>query len=226
MLTYFTKLTYIGFLSYFDTWPSRLTYVGVNLLWPLTIRWFFKLTLRYAIRVNLLYECYDTKMLQYVWRTWDSNPRPAKCTLLSRKSWTTTPECHVRNILIAGSPKELVGHFGTTKKFGAFGWDKKIPKFFFFFDIFLCSQIDIFTPKFEIDFLGGGPGGWLKWIVWTCPGEERGRWWLQWSTSSTRRSSAAALPKTPCARLRRHDTGGTFPWQAQPKLVDSESKRL
>jgi hypothetical protein len=54
---------------------------------------------------------------------------------------------------------ELVGHFGTTKKFGAFGWDKKIPKFFFFFDIFLCSQIDIFTPKFEIDFLGGGPGG-------------------------------------------------------------------
>jgi hypothetical protein len=76
-----------------------------------------------------------------------------------------TPECHVRNILITGSPKELVGHFGTTKKFGAFGWDKKIPKFFFFFDIFLCSPIDIFTPKFEIDFLGGGPGGCLKWIV-------------------------------------------------------------
>ena len=61
MLTYVTKLTYFGFLSYFDTCPSRLTYLGVNLLRPLDIRWVFKLTLRYEIRVNLPYECYDRK---------------------------------------------------------------------------------------------------------------------------------------------------------------------
>ena len=49
-------------------------------------------------------------------------------------------ECHVRNILIEGSPKELVGHFGTTKKFGAVGWDKKIPKFFFFLTFFCAPR--------------------------------------------------------------------------------------
>ena len=53
------------------------------------------------------------KMLQYVWLTSDSNPLPAKCTLLCHDAKPGQPghECQVRNILMGGSPRDLVGHF-------------------------------------------------------------------------------------------------------------------
>ena len=44
ILTYFTKLTYLASLRYGETWTWQLTYVDVNSLTSLNIRWVFKLT--------------------------------------------------------------------------------------------------------------------------------------------------------------------------------------